>query len=270
MLFRELGSAAFLLQSKRSIADRHVLPEARSAARDLAELARLLDQAVLRVGRVLFRAYGRGAGPSARNLKAACRLYLVSWHEGSAVAGFDLAEPQPGKASFRDIGEHSLRHFVAGLAWVAAEQAPGGLLPDGFDSGVLATCVALGRLLDHGIETFSLTEPSRRQTPSACYDAAARQRIHALLERGSRAELDMTLHRQTLRGEPDVSAASPAFERSFWKSASLDELAAHQGVLPIADISELDEVWSEGDVFDDALSEVLRDRAHREEGRARQ
>jgi hypothetical protein len=244
----------------------------RLAARDLAELARLLDQAVLRVGRVLYRARGRGAGPRAPDLEAGCRLYLVSWSEGSAVAGFDLAEPSPKTPSLHDIGERSLCHFVAGLSLIAAEEAFGTLLPEGFDAGVLKTCVALGKLLDHGIERLSFTEPSRGQAPSAYYDVSTRRRIHALADRERRAELDVTFYGQTLSAKPDVRAAPPSVESSFWRSASLDELAADQGVLPITDISELDGVWSEGDVFDDALSEVLLDRAQRrgDEGRVGQ
>ena len=70
--------------------------------------------------------------------------------------------------------------------------------------------------------------------------------------------------------EPGLGPAPPAVESSFWKSASLDELAADQGVVPIMDMRQLDSVWSEGDVFDDALSELLRDRAQRRgEGRVR-
>jgi hypothetical protein len=40
-------------------------------------------------------------------------------------------------------------------------------------------------------------------------------------------------------------------------------LVADQGIPPITDIRELDAIWSEGDVFDDALSELLEERARR-------
>jgi hypothetical protein len=70
--------------------------------------------------------------------------------------------------------------------------------------------------------------------------------------------------------EPGIGSALPAVESSFWRSASLDELSVDQDVVPIMDIRQLDGVWSKGDVFDDALSEVLRDRAQRRgEGRVR-
>jgi hypothetical protein len=252
----------------------------RLAARDLADLARLLDQAVLRVARILCRALGRGAGPRGRDLEAACRLYLVSWSEGSAVAGFDLAQPQARAPSLHDIGQRSLHHFVAGLSRIAAEESLGTPLPEGFDEGVLETCMTLGKLLDHGIETLSFFEPSRRQVPLACYDLSVRRRIRAILDREHVLVRERVLvhrgepepSRQTpISGmEPGIGGAPPAVESSFWKSASLDELAADQGVVPIRDISELDGVWAEGDDFDDALSEVLRDRAQRRgEGRVR-
>jgi hypothetical protein len=155
----------------------------RLAAHDLAELARLLDQAVLRVGKVLSRALGRAAPQRLRELQAACRLYLVSWAEGSAVAGFDVAEPPVGMAGFARIGEQSLHHFVAGLTQIASDRQGDGPLPDGFDEGVLESCAALGKLLDHGIGTMIFTEPSLRQGPSACYDLSMRERVRALADR---------------------------------------------------------------------------------------
>jgi hypothetical protein len=55
---------------------------------------------------------------------------------------------------------------------------------------------------------------------------------------------------------------------AFWTLRSLDELAAHQEVSPIAQLSELDAIRSEGDAVDDALSELLDDRAERRRRRS--
>jgi hypothetical protein len=248
----------------------------RLAARDLAELARLLDQAVVRVGKMLSRTLGRAAPHRPRELQAACRLYLVSWAAGSAVAGFDVAAPPVGMAGLARIGEQSLHQFVAGLAQIASDLSVDNPLPDGFDEGVLETCAALGKLLDHGIDTVIFTEPPLRQGPSACYDLSMRKRVRALADRARaetvRSDLDLLRHMSAFPAQHDLGAAPPpAAEGSFWRSASLEQLAADQGVLSITDIGELDAVWSEGDeVFDDALSEVLEDRAQRRrEGRAR-
>jgi hypothetical protein len=49
----------------------------------------------------------------------------------------------------------------------------------------------------------------------------------------------------------------------FWTSKPLEQLAAEQGVAPITDIAELDAMFPPGDVFDDALSDLLKDRAER-------
>jgi hypothetical protein len=239
----------------------------RLAARDLAELARLLDQAVVRVGRVLSRGRGPGARPRARDLEAACRLYLVRWADGSAVAGFDVAEPRAEMASLAHIGEQSLHHLAAGLAQIAAEAPVDMPLPDGFDDGVLETCAALGKLLDHGIGAMMFTEPSRRQGPSVCYDLSMRERVHLLVDRERtrmpRKDLGLTRPIHIFPTGRGVTAAQQPAEGSFWQSASLEQLAADQAVLPIMNIMELEAIWSEGDVFDDALSELLQDRAER-------
>jgi hypothetical protein len=50
---------------------------------------------------------------------------------------------------------------------------------------------------------------------------------------------------------------------AFWTLQSLDEWAADQEVSPIAELNELDAIWSVGDAFDDALSELLKDRRER-------
>ena len=63
--------------------------------------------------------------------------------------------------------------------------------------------------------------------------------------------------------KPRALPTSPEVESSFWQSTPIEQLAADQGVPLVTDISELDGIWSEGDVFDDALSDLLRDRAER-------
>jgi hypothetical protein len=50
---------------------------------------------------------------------------------------------------------------------------------------------------------------------------------------------------------------------AFWTLQSLDEWGADQEVSPITELSELDAICSVGDAFDDALSELLKDRRER-------
>ena len=209
-----------------------------------------------------------------REVEAACRLYLVSWAGGSAIVGFDIAEPPAEIAGLAHLGEQSLDHLTAGLAQIAAAEPSQISLPKGFDEGVLESCAALGKLLEHGIDTMTFTEPSRGLSPSVCYDRSMRDRVQVLVDRERakmlRAKLDLPRSIRIVRTKRDISAPSASAESSFWQSASLEQLAADQGVASITDIGELDAIWSKGDVFDDALSEVLEDRAQRRhrEGRA--
>jgi putative transcriptional regulator len=63
---------------------------------------------------------------------------------------------------------------------------------------------------------------------------------------------------------PDRKQEQPELDSSaFWTSKPLEQLAAEQGVKPIADIAELDAMFPPGEVFDDALSDLLKDRAER-------
>jgi hypothetical protein len=293
----------------------------RLAARDLAELARRLDQALRRIGRVLYGEGSRARGRSARDIEELCRLYLVSWGAGSAVAGFDLPEPPPQLPLFGHIGEDSLDALLAGLVQLSAPQPRPGL-PDGFDTGVLQACEALGHLLDRGIDRIDFKAGSRQGDFATTYSAPTRERIRELIERpqetgevvktgrlevlnghhglagalwgpdGSRwlcrfkpehveslpeAWLKTVTVRGTIAGDAGVidvvaissrdggSGADEAGRDAagFWKAASLDELIAIQAVSPVTDLSEFDAIWSEGDAFDDALSELLEDRAQR-------
>lgn len=205
-------------------------------------------------------------------------MYLVSWTAGSAVAGFDLAEPR-GTTAFGHLAVDSLNAFLAGISQIVEAETLDIPLPHGFDGRVLETCAGLGKLLEHGIAVMTFSAQAAKQS-SARYDAWARERIHVLVvrERVRRDELAGRL--LTFEGQRrDVSFAAkhrlmtilPVLDESssFWTSIPIEKLAADQGVPPITDISELDRMWSEGDVFDDALSELLHDRAerHRRSGR---
>ena len=298
----------------------------RLAARDLAELARRLDQALKRIGQVLYGGKSRSRGRSVREIEELCRLYLVSWREGSAVAGFDLSEPPAQLALFGHIGENSLECLLAGLARIDVPQPGEAQLPEGFDAGVLEACDSLGHLLDHGIDAIGLTTRAREAQGPITYTASTRERIRDLIQRpqqsgevvrSGRLEVlnghqglggalwqpngtrlicrfkpehldilpDAWLKTVTVRGKIaieesgrtgaiDVMALSVGEDHGdtmevapsapeFWRSAPLDELIAGQAVAPVSDLAELDAIWSEGDVFDDALTELIEDRAQR-------
>lgn len=62
--------------------------------------------------------------------------------------------------------------------------------------------------------------------------------------------------------EPRVVQQSPDVA-SFWRSKSLDELAAEQGILPAADLDEISDLWPVDDDPDQLLEHIQREREAR-------
>ncbi len=154
--------------------------EARLAVRDLAEIATRLEQALKRVAQVLYGQKSSVRGRKKRDIEDLCALYLVSWSEGSAVVGFDFAEPAGQASLFGDIGENSLKAYLEGLE-ILSNQAPDlANLPAGFDAGVLQSTEALGGVLDHGIRSLSLVSPITGPDREIVYTAETRDRIQEL------------------------------------------------------------------------------------------
>ena len=243
----------------------------RLAARDVAVLTQSLYQVLFRIGQVLSRTVKQGPRPSAHEIGELCRLYLVSWTPGSAVAGFDFAEPNRKAVEFRYLSEDSLSIFLKGLSEITAAETPDTPMPQGYDSRVLETCAKLSNLLEHGVAAMTFAAPALPDMSAVKYDAWVGERIRVLVDRtkvresaGRFLTFDGQLRpSKPLITRPRVVTALPEVESSFWKPTPLERLAADQGVPPIMDIKELDAIWSEGDVFDDALSELLQDRAER-------
>ena len=234
----------------------------------MGELVRLLDQALLRSGQALCRTVPRRRRPSAAEIEKLCRPYLVSWNAGSAVAGFDLLAPPLITENFRRFGEDSLRTFLIGLAEIASDDASAPQWPRGFDRRVLETCTRFGKLLEHGITAMTFEGPSGIQAPTVTYDARLRERVAMLAAREqvpiASLQSEFFGDEGQLRSGAALAAEQLAgVESSFWKSTPLEQLAAAQGVRPIADISELNAIFPAGDVFDDVLSDLLEDRAER-------
>ena len=170
------------------------------------------------------------------------------------------------------LAEDSLSTFLNGLAEITAAETPDTPIPRGFDRRVLETCAKLDNLVEHGVAAMTFAAPTWPHVRTVKYDLWAGERIRLLVDRARS-------HRRT--GEFEVFADEGQFrypihavrhpagptkseiESSFWKSTPLEQLAADQGIPPITDTRELDAIWSEGDVFDDALSELLEERAKR-------
>ena len=119
---------------------------------------------------------------------------------------------------------------------------------------------------------MTFAAPAWPHIRSAKYDPWAGERIRVLLDRARSHRrtgefevfADEGQFRHPIRvGRHRAGPTEAVIESSFWKSTPLEQLAADQGIPPITDMRELDTIWSEGDVFEDALSELLEERAKR-------
>ncbi len=156
--------------------------EGRLAAADLAEIIRLTQQALKRIGQVLYGQESFGKGRKFKDIEKQCELYVVSWEKGSAVVALELAEPPSQSDIFGHIGEQSLKAFVGGIESIAGVSTKLEALPAGFDTGVLQTCESLGRVLDHGIDGITFHTPNGAVSKQAVYDKPVRQSMRHLLK----------------------------------------------------------------------------------------
>src|SRR2546425_11914180 len=83
--------------------------EARLAASDLAEIIGRTQQALKRIGQVLYGQESLGKGRKKRDIEERCQLFVVAWERGSAVAALEIAPPPDQLNLFDHIGEESLK-----------------------------------------------------------------------------------------------------------------------------------------------------------------
>jgi len=67
--------------------------EARLAASDLAEIIRRTQQALQRVGQVLYGQESLGKGRKKKDIEELCQLFVVAWEKGSSIVSLELARP---------------------------------------------------------------------------------------------------------------------------------------------------------------------------------
>ncbi len=179
--------------------------DARLSAIDLAEIVKRTQQALKRVGRVLYGQDSARQGRDRADIEQLCELFLVAWKSGSAVAELELGEPPAQMHMFGYIGEESLKAFAAGMEKIKDVAVTPTGLPNGFDRGVLQTCKELARVLEHGIDTITFESLDGHATLSFALDAPLRDRVQELL------------------GQPvDVSSTA--------KTGRLEELNGHGGL----------------------------------------
>lgn len=154
---------------------------AKLAASDLAEIIARTQQALKRVGQVVYGQESVGKGRKKKDIEELCQLFVVAWEKGSAVAGLELAEPPAQLHLFGYVGEKSLQAFIAGMDLVCNGVLELSALPAGFDLGVLETCDALGRVLDHGIDEVTFLARNGVAEEAVVYDRRARDSVRRLL-----------------------------------------------------------------------------------------
>lgn len=110
-------------------------------------------------------------------------IFVVAWEKGSSVVALELATPPDQLNFFGYVGEQSLQAFLDGMQRIATAPEQTSLLPRGFDIGVLETCDALGRVLDHGIDEVTFHSDATVAVKTVVYDRNLRTHLEQLLSR---------------------------------------------------------------------------------------
>ena len=153
--------------------------KARVSVDDFVEIMRRTQQALKRIGQVLYGESSVGKGRKKRDIENLCEIFLVDWKPGSAVAEVELAEPPAQLSLFGYIGEESLKAFVKGMEAIQTEPSPS--LPVGYDEGVLQTWDAMGRVLERGIDFIKFEARNGLALSSIAFDRKLRERIREFL-----------------------------------------------------------------------------------------
>jgi hypothetical protein len=157
--------------------------EARLSANNFTTIILRSQQALKRIGQVLYGESSLGKGRKKKEIEELCEIFVVGWKPGSVIAEVELAEPPTQLNLFGYIGEESLKAFLNGMKSIQTGSTEAKLeAPAGFDAGVLQTCDFLGQVLEHGIDSVRF-EPSRVAGLSpVVLDRTLRERVRELLD----------------------------------------------------------------------------------------
>jgi hypothetical protein len=156
--------------------------EARLSANDLATIILRTQQALKRIGQVLYGESSVGQGRKKKEIEELCELFVVGWKPGSTVAEVELAEPPAQMSLFGYIGEESLKAFLNGMTRIKDEPIETlQMVPTGFDPGVLQTCDFLGRVLDHGVDSVTFQPLRVEAAAPVTFDRPLREKVRGLL-----------------------------------------------------------------------------------------
>lgn len=155
--------------------------KAKLSVSDLAEIIKRTQQALKRIGQVLYGQESHGKGRKKKDIERQCELFLVGWEEGSAIATFELGPKPEQMELYGFVGEESLKALMAGMEMMAAESYDGTHLPTGYDLGVLEAIETLGKVFEHGIDTISFSRDRHSFPERAVYNGAIRERVRTSL-----------------------------------------------------------------------------------------
>lgn len=296
--------------------------KAKLCVSDLTEILKRTQQALKRVGQVLYGQESHGKGRKKKDIEKQCELFLVGWEEGSTIATFELG-PQPEQMKvFGFVGEESLKTLLAGMEVIAADSYDEKRVPHGYDNGVLEAFESLGKVFDHGIDTISFSRDRHSFPEKTSFNPAIRERVRTSLGQPAamghsakvgRLEIlnghgvlkgtfwevngarwtclfknehidvlpDAWMQKVKVTGhtneeehsievdsifviEDDMGESYEKGEgRSFWQSASLEELVEEQGAEVVSDVDSIAALWPADDDPDALLDFVLRERGER-------
>jgi len=157
--------------------------KARLSVNDFSEIIHRTQQALKRIGQVLYGQSSVGKGRKKGEIEELCEIFLVGWEPGSAMATLELAEPPPQLTLFGYIGEKSFEAFIRGMEELrkGTDTDSRETIPAGFDAGVLQTCDSLGKVLEHGIDCIEFEPRKELALPFVAFDRALRDRVRELL-----------------------------------------------------------------------------------------
>lgn len=181
---------------------------AQLAVRDLIEILGRTEQALKRIAEARGTPAPGRRGRKVKAVEEQCRLHLVSWAAGSAVAGLTLGTPNRPDL-FNEVGQESLDALIDHFQWLGRDQPPSPW-PPFLIRGALEAYAALGQALDRGIDEIRFTAYDRSHR-CAAFTPKVRERVREMLI------LPDEPGRERRTGRLDVLNAHAGLEGRLWE-----------------------------------------------------
>ena len=148
----------------------------------MVEIISRTQQALKRIGQVLYGEESKGKGRKKKEIEELCELFITAWEPGSAIAMLELGEPPAQMEMFGHVGEQSLKVFIDGMQEIGKDKIEEKSFPQGFDKGVIEVCDRLGKVFEHGIEEINFLSQNGIVSAKAIYNQTTRTYIKKTLE----------------------------------------------------------------------------------------